>query len=514
MSFKDIAEEVGQENHHDEPELPAGTHLPPALKPGGRAFSKLPQTPVARVPLAELIGNREAPDFQRPKDVTPEERVYWKQRRTPRSSQLRSSQYTPAHSTMRRAKRARSSSPIPVPFETGLDSAAENDALDLQALQKSLKTPQADPVLELWNKYSMNKDTSQAPQLLPFTQLVTSSPRVTANGSPIIGGSGLRRSLSCGIEWPMSKAKRRKVTKPDIFRDNGAPAEIGLQDAQRTSKLSRVSLLVERIQESFMNPQGKENGVSGPSSSSPIPRRRSTRIDTSVSPLRDKATLRRAASLHESVPHQTEPAPATETHLRLSDSSSDFGEIDLDNVDLSLFDGSNPLPQAQVEDTADVGLAVQEEEEQETVEQCQEFPSPKRQSQFQTIAAADSDDFDDDGDEDLNAADLEEVMAEYDDHGSGRVEQARESLIEETTSHIESKPLSRAAYESDYGDQEFNNDDDEDEFGDISVLDFDIAAAQMVSNESRSIPDDDDDGGTMAGSVSHVCRNQKASLLN
>ncbi|KAH0223590.1 hypothetical protein KCU90_g25704, partial [Aureobasidium melanogenum] len=83
-----------------------------------------------------------------------------------------------------------------------------------------------------------------------------SSPR-SAPRTP--GGSvgGLRRWASCGLEFPSSRVKRRRVN--GIFRDNNNP-----QDLSVAKPLSRVGMLVEKVQESLAHKDI-------PSSSSPLP---------------------------------------------------------------------------------------------------------------------------------------------------------------------------------------------------------------------------------------------------
>jgi hypothetical protein len=87
-----------------------------------------------------------------------------------------------------------------------------------------------------------------------------SSPR-SAPRTP--GGSvgGLRRWASCGLEFPSSRVKRRRVN--GIFRDNNNN-NTDPGDLSAAKPLSRVGMLVEKVQESLAHKDL-------PSSSSPLP---------------------------------------------------------------------------------------------------------------------------------------------------------------------------------------------------------------------------------------------------
>ena len=513
-------EHVGQEN-----QVASAAQLPSTQKRTQRDVNDFPRTPAARVPLAELLGDNGGLTLQKPHDVTPEERVYWKHRRSPNSSDPRDSIRYPASVVSGGKKRACSSSPILAPYEVGPDAAEEGDALDLQALQKSLKTPQVDPAVELWNRYSMksvNKPMTEGPQLPAFSQLVALSPRITANGSPVIGGAGLRRSLSCGIEWPTSKAKRRKTTKVGISEDRagnmGTEGSL-IPEAQRASKLSRVSLLVERIQESFANPSTRDSIVAGPSSSSPLPEGKSDQSDVSISPLRDKAATRRGPICGNTVAPIKE-SPAKNAHPQHSDGSSEFGEIDLDNIDLSMFEGT--IPDAEHDEVVpsqpsngtqtELNLVDQTTASEHNIDQAMGYgdePLPQPPSMDKKSTATESDGFDD-GDDDTYAADLERVMAEYDDHTSSRRSGRAEAEVERTGGVEDVVPSTLVQHQQEqsfHADYDFEDDEvntammeqpisisrqdlvsdngdefDDDEFGEICDVDFEAAAAQMAGS--------------------------------
>ena len=298
-----------------------------------------PQTPTNRIPLADLIGNTEDAFNCNPKDTTPEDHIYWQHGPTPRSSIPSAT----ANSARRGNKRARSSSP---PSSSQNHKSARSNApevLDLKTLHESLKTPQNDPALDLWARYTdaslMKKDVN-GNALPAFAHLMTSSPQ-TQNGKD----SGLRRSISCGIEWPASKAKRHKTNHEVAegrVRDTLAASRKDIM-ATGKSKASRISLLMEKLQENSMKIPQIE--VSGPSSSSPLPGRMGLPNLLDVS-----SVQRRAMAANEklgSIPNADEDYSTCDRPERqqidLETTSSEFGDEDLALEALEAFEAVEQL---------------------------------------------------------------------------------------------------------------------------------------------------------------------------
>ncbi len=399
---------------------------------------KPPQTPAPRKPLAERVGsNGNIVVGQDAEDSTLEDCVYWKHRRSPGSSEP----YSSAIVFKRGKKRARSSSPMPSPCEGYLEQRDAKDSLDLQSLNKTLKTPQADPALELWNRYSANAITKpifQPSQITPFTQLTAASPRQ----------SSLRRAVSCGISWP-SSTKRRKVTRSDILDS----AESHRTESCGTT-VSRVSLLVEQIQESLARPETPRVSAESFNSSPPSQERDSSNM--ADSPLKNRGapttTANRQAAFLE-----VQAAQETEGRKNLSDRSSEFGDAELDNMDLSLFKSMDTVhkerhPQPAVD--ADIPIPVQRagvsgagrtnnftlnvprpnaaEEDylfQEPLQHAKDAKGTQRHVQFS--------EFDDDEDDEFYTADLEEVMAKFEN-------QHQRKTVPHPQRPIPMKPLSAA----------------------------------------------------------------------
>ncbi|MCJ1387495.1 Tripartite DNA replication factor [Xylographa bjoerkii] len=232
-----------------------------------------PATPIGRVPLAELISNGED-TFERLPLLTPVERVLWNH--SPSSTDFASNFATPF--TRRGTKRAHSSSPQSSSREGDASlmlSPGKRAPFGTQTLQKSLTSPHADPAKDLWSRYSLHPELKQtpskAPAFSPSNILHSSSPQTPARNPSGHDNSGLRRSLSCGIEWPTSAGKRRKIhkslsqigdQKSDITRDR-------ITKPHRDLKVSRVNFLLGKIHDGLAENWDKPKVAKRPSSSPP-----------------------------------------------------------------------------------------------------------------------------------------------------------------------------------------------------------------------------------------------------
>jgi hypothetical protein len=220
-----------------QPHIPSSPSKPVQDKP-------LPSTPAMRLPLADLIGNAEdALRRPTPQEESPVEEIGW----------IANSSH-PDLTPRQRRRRPQSSSPV---------NSSQNDDSDLpdsKLPQSAFKTPRADPAAELWTRYATARNPDETPiekRIPSLAHLMNDSSPRSAPRTP--GGSvgGLRRWASCGLEFPSSRVKRRRVN--GIFRDNSIP-----QDPSVAKPLSRVGMLVEKVQESLAHKDI-------PSSSSPLP---------------------------------------------------------------------------------------------------------------------------------------------------------------------------------------------------------------------------------------------------
>lgn len=131
-------------------------------------------------------------------------------------------------------KRARSSSP------TSSSPASRTPAVNVKRLKQALKSPNADPALDLWDRFAVNGPDTKSP--LGTTNpalahlMVSSSPRPTKDGTSSSGEGSLRRALSCGSHWP----KRRQATE-------AIPQSGPIQGSKDPTKLSMVTALLQTV---------------------------------------------------------------------------------------------------------------------------------------------------------------------------------------------------------------------------------------------------------------------------
>lgn len=282
-----------------------------------------PSTPGFRISLEDLIANTEDAFNCPPPAATPGDHVHW--HNGPTSSDVSASLGQP---TQRSRKRARSSSPTSSQLEKSAHFEGQADVNNTTRPTKTTRTPNNDPTQELWTRYmNANGSKREVGETLPtFAHLPPSSPMTPSTSSK---DSGLRRTVSCGIEWPTSKPKRRKVEASDSLsrtKDIFAASrrEILARDVPRTS---RVSLLVEKIQETLAKQARTEDE---PSSSSPLPDRHSQMPVSQPSPTRSPSKLRPPSQL----------APADQQQMQEAISDEDLmlmDEFEDDGLDLADF---------------------------------------------------------------------------------------------------------------------------------------------------------------------------------
>ena len=240
---------------------------------GLRAAKDCPQTPVGRLPLAELVASGE--DMNRVSNLTPVERVLWGP--SARTSDQESSQETTA--LPRSRKRAYSSSPASSSQrkEVSKHFAADQRPAESSDMHRALKTPQGDPASDLWYRYSLNieKNEKQSPTKVngrPFSQLMnSSSPQTPAQALLGKESVGLRRSFSCSTEWPTSAAKRRKL-QHDLSHQE-LPVDLSTSDkpvARAQKSRSRLSLLVDKMHGDLARPPANETDISSISPVRPL----------------------------------------------------------------------------------------------------------------------------------------------------------------------------------------------------------------------------------------------------
>lgn len=361
-----------------------------------------PSTPAARIALEDLIANTEDAFNCPPPAATPGDHVHW--HNGPTSSDVSASL------TQKSRKRARSSSPASSQLERSAHFEEQTDLSDEARPPKILRTPNNDPTQELWNRY-MNANGSRNVNLEPppsFAHLPPSSPMTPSTTSK---DSGLRRTVSCGVEWPTSKPKRRRT---DLIDSHNRTKNIFAASrreilAREASKSSRVSLLVEKIQESLARQAHAEDE---PSSSSPLPEKHSQMPPSQVSPTRSPSRLKVASQ------HKDQPPAAS----RKDEREDMLDEFDDDGLDMMFFEQvEKGLSQVSVSRPNPIS-AAQSDTLQQVVPQSKEPPC-RGQASFDENAvnyesALDVMEFDVfDEDDDTFTTELENLAAKVDSQG-------------------------------------------------------------------------------------------------
>ena len=251
---------------------------------GSQSTKPYPSTPSARLPLTEVNCNTSRNYQSAILSTTPEEYIGWRTILSPKGSGLLEFIGT------KKRKRNRSSSPL----RSSQDEASQlghKPVAHSENAPKTLRTPRVDPAADLWTKYTADKANVNAepkPRPLKSISLVEhSSPDPNREDSTRKVG-GLRRWASCGIEWPTSRAKRRKTKassrgeKADISYDNVNLLEM---DKNENAISSKLGFLIERMQETLAATSDLVNAPV-PSSSSPLPKYSEAQAVDSKSPSR------------------------------------------------------------------------------------------------------------------------------------------------------------------------------------------------------------------------------------
>lgn len=406
-----------------------------------------PSTPATRLPLADLVGNADDSRRHIPKPVvSPEDQLCW------RGSQ-------PVNTPLpRKRKRARSSSPV----------AASQDEPKIEPadlIKQDLTTPQADPAQELWNRYTSNKGTPSANKSVAFAHLINeSSPRSSSNTGSV---SGLRRWASCGVEFPASTRKRRRiggVLGADTNNKDGvfdAPSSDGV--FQGPPEKSKLAGMLQKMRDSINKPASRISSQL-PSSSSPLPDPGDRRACPEESPLqrhaRDQGIVPPEV-IEADMEVVEEDEAVADPPRRSSGSSDDFGDGDFDTEMVEALEISQ-----QVTKPSNSHASVSTE----PVVPIPPVPAPQA-----SVADTGSDDEFGIDDEDLFAADLEEVASLYDTRREVSPPEigSRATAPAAPESHVPSVAAPVINLVEDDSDDEFGDDIDADE----------LAAAEVVATQ-------------------------------
>ncbi|KNG51259.1 dna replication helicase dna2 [Stemphylium lycopersici] len=447
-------------NANKTPKLPTVVDCPP------------PSTPATtRLPLADLVGNVDDSSRHAPPPVaSPEEQLIW-----------RGSQAVNTPLPRKNKRRARSSSPVaPSQEEHRLDSNRQDI------------TPQADPAMELWSRYTNNKGTPSANKSVAFAHLINeSSPRSAGAAGSV---SGLRRWASCGVEFPASNRKKRRthgVFQPEKEAAEDVFAAASSSDGTMLGQPAKPNLasMVQRMRECVSKSQPRMSSQF-PSSSSPLPGVGDRHDTSSGSPLQ-RRVREHDADTSENLQHVSEP---------LEDVLEEDEELVPDETPVNVGQVGRTSPQPSQGSTDDFGdddfdadmvdaLEVSPQEAQQTAPPTHHASVPSNpanaplQKQQAAVpppkAGSDEDEFGMD-DEDDFAADLEHVASLYDTRSlesntAGSAPTAGTGQPAATGSAAPAQVISLIDDDDDFGD-----DIDADEFAAAEV-----AATQLPANTSQ-----------------------------
>lgn len=364
--------------------------------------------------------------------------------------------------TVRKRKQRASSSSSPQ-IENPIQSDARKPSFDVQNLQSSLRTPQADPANDLWSRYSLKTNLEKVsstrlvgPALDTF--LHSSSPETPARHLQSKELGRLRRSYSCGIEWPTSGPKRRKFQYSSNHQEIDVDIAVPGKDHDRVdnSKMTRVSILVEELQERFAKSDTSEDeDTTCPSSSLPFSRKSNSLIHDSSSPIKHSQARARNALCVQSQPETGHTCPKTDQRSvkvsvsKVTNAKQEHSEVisdfDDDELDLQLLQAMDETAETRISfaSPADVPPHMNEEDfNQHKLKPKADFDSISvKSAEFNskqsftvseqlnqpsfhlqaTASLSQRDEFDDENC-DVLEADLENVLAMYDTHLPPRIQ--------------------------------------------------------------------------------------------
>lgn len=224
----------------------------------------------------------------------------------------------------RGTKRARSSSPTSSPAN---EKTTTLPRANVKKLANALKSPHADPTLELWDRFSMTVKENQVvasgiianPALADL--MVSSSPRPMKGALGTRNEPGLRRTVSCGVHVP----KRRRLEKPK----SGSQGSRGQRDLEAASKSSLVTALLDTVTSSMQDLS--QDDILPSLQESPSPKKRETNPPDYL--------------LSQTISGST-------TKPGLDDEVSDYGDDDFDEETFMQLEASLDVPPSNTNDAS------------------------------------------------------------------------------------------------------------------------------------------------------------------
>ncbi|KAI0429979.1 hypothetical protein F5Y09DRAFT_242532 [Xylaria sp. FL1042] len=292
-------------------------------------------TPVNRLAWQDLIGDSSDVAGE-DEDGSPQEKIEWDTKQKP--------MYGVSPMPRKRgSKRARSSSPLSSPAAAA--SRTVTPAVNVKQLSAALKSPRADPAIELWDRFSLSGSAAATPLGAAnpaLAQIMVSSspqpPRFTGVGTGR-GEAGLRRAISCGANWPKRRRIERSETTPAM--------SVAIEESPRhNSKSSMVNALLKSVTGELNRSKAVQTQLDVLKSPSPRKRHYNPADRLSGSP------TRRLSPSKPSLPQEPGPVRVSKD-ASARDTSSDYGDDDFDDDTLMSLDvdvGSalprkSPIPQ-------------------------------------------------------------------------------------------------------------------------------------------------------------------------
>jgi len=373
-----------------------------------------PQTP-GRISLSDLIVNPEDLLNQLP-SATPNEQVTWKHvpglLNTPSSS---------VRTTQRGTKRSVSSSPRSSQLQPSKHFKHDAGVLDANGMGRPVQRSPTrgspthdDPAAVLWMNYAGKIGKEPAlPPLLPFD--LSPQSRDAGKKDPF------RRTASCGIEWPTSDAKRRRLGHHD---PHSTTKQIFASKRKEILKpelpqRSRVSILLDSVQKNFT---ARQREVDEPSSSSPLPER--VPPDVAVEEPRGIADHR-----SPSPKKRQSGSPLKQVSPQKVDKLSDFEDLDFDEDDLEDIEYALTQGQAQLKvQTTSQPLPEVKQDEPPIIPRHSQVPllkppasvlqpkaatTPRQHAEVQ-LNMTDFDEFNDEDDDDVFNDELQKLAEQVD----------------------------------------------------------------------------------------------------
>ncbi|KAJ6437778.1 DNA replication helicase Dna2 [Purpureocillium lavendulum] len=208
--------------------------------------------PLTRLNWRDLAEPSALPEEQ--VDTSPNDKILWHNKEDPAYRGILSPVMA------RKRKRARSSSPTSSPLAANPNTPTVN----VEKLTKALKSPHADPTLELWDRYSLRPELKPGdspgsavnPALAQL--MISSSPKPSRQTTMPRNDSNLRRAVSCGV----AGTKRRKVEKSKL----GSQGSSQQRELEAASKSSLVTALLDTVNGNCQSPEeAPEAPIASPS---------------------------------------------------------------------------------------------------------------------------------------------------------------------------------------------------------------------------------------------------------